>query len=125
MRQIPTTLVRCDPTKDENACGLLQMAQSVPPEILYAGYWYRSGTNETMRNHLKRITSKAVAIRGKNRAHVLDIGCNDGTLLNYYPEEFVKFGIDTSDVAHEVTGDVTVLQDTFPSAQLSNAIKGK
>ena len=26
MRKIPTTLLRCDPTKDENACGLLQMA---------------------------------------------------------------------------------------------------
>lgn len=125
MRQIPTTLLRCDPTKDENACGLLQMAQSVPPEILYAAYWYRSGTNKTMRTHLKGITSKAVEITGKKRARVLDIGCNDGTLLNYYPEEFVKFGVDPSDVAQEVKGDVTVIQDTFPSAQLAKTIKGK
>jgi len=25
MRKIPLSLVRCDPTKDERACGLLQM----------------------------------------------------------------------------------------------------
>ena len=38
-RKINCTLVRCNPEKDENACGLLQMEHSVPPEILYAAYW--------------------------------------------------------------------------------------
>ena len=51
MRKLPTQLVRCDVTKDENGCGLLQLAHSFPPEILYANYWYRSGTNATMREH--------------------------------------------------------------------------
>ena len=50
LRKIPLTLVRCDPTRDENSCGLLQMKHSVPPEILYSAYWYRSGTNKTMRD---------------------------------------------------------------------------
>ncbi|MGH9643294.1 MAG: class I SAM-dependent methyltransferase, partial [Terriglobales bacterium] len=30
-RKIPTVLVHCDPTRDENGCGLLQMRHSVPP----------------------------------------------------------------------------------------------
>src|SRR3989442_1278337 len=55
LRKIPTELVRCDPTIDEGACGLLQMATSVPSLILYSSYWYRSGTNQTMRDHLKGI----------------------------------------------------------------------
>ena len=42
MRKIPMALLRCDPTKDEKACGLLQMECTVPPEILYSAYWYRS-----------------------------------------------------------------------------------
>src|SRR3954468_22814917 len=54
-RKIDCALVRCNPEVDENACGLLQMQHSVPSEILYAAYWYRSGTNNTMRNHLKDI----------------------------------------------------------------------
>ena len=48
-RKVPTQLVRCDVSSSEDACGLLQLAHSIPPEILYANYWYRSGTNETMR----------------------------------------------------------------------------
>jgi hypothetical protein len=51
-RKIPCVLVRCDTSADENACGLLQMKHSVPGEILYSDYWYRSGTNQTMRTHL-------------------------------------------------------------------------
>lgn len=125
MRKIPTTLLRCDPTKDENACGLLQMAHSVPSEILYAAYWYRSGTNETMRNHLKGIALEAAGIMAKENALVLDIGCNDGTLLNYYPKEFIKFGVDPSDVAQEVKGDISVIQDIFPSAELATKTQGK
>jgi len=125
MRKIPTTLLRCDPTRDENACGLLQMAHSVPPEILYAAYWYRSGTNETMRNHLKGIVSEAVETLVKENARVLDIGCNDGTLLNYYPKKFIRFGVDPSDVAQEVKGDITVIQDIFPSDELAKKIQGK
>ena len=54
LRRVPTSLVRCDPMRDEKACGLLQMEYTVPPEVLYSVYWYRSGTNATMRNHLAR-----------------------------------------------------------------------
>ena len=119
MRKIPLSLVRCDPTKDEKACGLLQMEYSVPPEILYSAYWYRSGTNNTMRNHLKSIADEAVSILNISNANALDIGCNDGTLLGFYPEKFNKYGVDPSDVAQEINKqDVTVIQDIFPSNEL-------
>ena len=125
MRRIPTILVRCDPTRDEKACGLLQMAHSVPPSILYSAYWYRSGTNRTMRDHLKSIADEAAAMSEAREARVLDIGCNDGTLLNSYPKSFLKFGIDPSDVAQEVRGENTIVQDTFPSEQLDQQAQGK
>src|SRR5512147_2612192 len=85
MRKMPTSLVRCDPTRDENACGLLQMEYTVPPAVLYSVYWYRSGTNRTMRDHLCGIANEVAALVGKSGARVLDIGCNDGTLLGAYP----------------------------------------
>jgi len=124
MRKISLSLVRCDPTKDEKACGLLQMEHSVPPEILYSSYWYRSGTNDTMKNHLKGIVEKAVSILDKSNGAVLDIGCNDGTLLNYYPKEFLKYGVDPSDVAQEIDKQaVTVIQDIFPSDELLSCLQ--
>jgi SAM-dependent methyltransferase len=125
LRKIATTLLRCDPTRDENACGLLQMEHTVPPEILYSAYWYRSGTNKTMRDHLKGIAEQASRMVQVKEATVLDIGCNDGTLLGFYPANFKRFGVDPSDVAQQVTGDVTVIQDLFPSEELTKATSGK
>ncbi len=118
LRRIDCTLVRCDPTQDERACGLLQMLNSVPPEILYSTYWYRSGTNRTMTEHLRGIAQEAAGMVGRPKALVLDIGCNDGTLLKAYPAGYQKFGIDPSDLARLVGPDVTVIVDLFPSEEL-------
>ena len=117
-RRIPTVLVRCNPLLDEKACGLLQMESTVPPEVLYSSYWYRSGTNQTMRNHLQGIAEQALKMLGHDSGRTLDIGCNDGTLLRCYPPAMVKFGVDPSDIAQEIKGDITVIQDIFPSAEL-------
>jgi SAM-dependent methyltransferase len=125
LRQIPTQLLRCDPTRDEKACGLLQMATSVPPMVLYSSYWYRSGTNQTMRDHLKGIVRDACQlVQGEHRC-VLDIGCNDGTLLKCYPTSFDKYGVDPSDVAQDIGSDITVVQDTFPSYELKSVMGNK
>lgn len=123
-RKIDLTLVRCNPEEDENACGLLQMLHSVPSDILYDAYWYRSGTNETMRSHLKEIVDSLLKTIDKKHALVLDIGCNDGTLLGYYPHTFIKYGCDPSDVAQEVK-EATVVQDIFPSEELFKILEGK
>jgi SAM-dependent methyltransferase len=125
MRKIPMGLVRCTPQDDEQACGLLQMHCSVPPEILYSTYWYRSGTNQTMRSHLEGIASDAAGMIGKPDALVLDIGCNDGTMLKCYPDTFTKVGIDPSDITQEISGDITVVHDLFPSDRLSAFLEGR
>jgi len=120
LRKIPMELMRCNPEVDENACGLLQMAYSVPPEILYAAYWYRSGTNQTMRDHLSEISNTSKSIVNKNQAKVLDIGCNDGTLLRNYPQDYVKYGIDPSDVTNSIANEFYIVNDLFPSEKLQS-----
>ena len=125
LRRISCTLVRCDPSRDEKACGLLQMEHSVPPEILYSAYWYRSGTNRTMREHLKGIAGEALAMSGLAKPVVLDIGCNDGTLLNSYPAAARRIGIDPSDVALESAGGNEIICDLFPSAELTRLLDSK
>jgi 2-polyprenyl-3-methyl-5-hydroxy-6-metoxy-1,4-benzoquinol methylase len=121
-RKIPTVLVRCDPTRDEKACGLLQMAHSVPPDILYSKYWYRSGTNQTMRDHLAGIVAEATGMVAGPRLRVLDIGCNDGTLLKCYSPDFQRFGVDPSDAAQGLEDGIQVVQDTFPSLEVSKEV---
>lgn len=124
-RQIPTALVRCDPMRDESACGLLQTSVSVPPEIQYSSYWYRSGTNQTMRNHLRGVVEEVVELLARDSAVVLDIGCNDGTLLSYYPRRYTKIGVDPSDIAKGIANDLKIVQDFFPSTALDVHLSGK
>lgn len=75
----PLDLVIC------RRCHLLQLKHTVPGEAMYQNYWYRSGTNQTMRNALADIANKSeLLIHLRKGEAVLDIGCNDGTLLAAY-----------------------------------------
>jgi len=66
-------------------CSLLQLRHTANPDLLWKQYWYRSGTNETMRAALAEITAQAEQRVPLQRGDlVLDIGCNDGTLLRSY-----------------------------------------
>jgi SAM-dependent methyltransferase len=123
-RRIPLDLVRCDPALDQDACGLVQMRHSVPPKVLYASYWYRSGVNQTMRDHLAGIAHMAEEIAGlKVGDLVLDIGCNDGTLLKSYRTDGIKrLGIDPSNmVTHARAAGLQVVNDFFSAAALRSA----
>jgi NDP-4-keto-2,6-dideoxyhexose 3-C-methyltransferase len=75
----PLELVLCQ------QCRLLQLRHTVPGEMMYQEYWYRSGTNQTMRDALADISGTAAKlVHLKAGDSVLDIGCNDGTLLGSY-----------------------------------------
>jgi len=77
--------------------GLLQLMDTVDRDLMYRKYWYLSGTNSTMTQQLRDIVSVVPYwIRLKDGDVVLDIGCNDGTLLSQYPlgAKLVKVGID-------------------------------
>ena len=119
MRKIDTALVRCDPMRDERACGLLQMTVTVPPAILYTDYWYRSGTNQTMTDHLAGIAGELAEMIDKPTARVLDIGCNDGTLLRHYPTNTSASASIRRTRPSPWPSDVQVVNDLFPSEQLT------
>ena len=82
----PLNLVYC------NNCKLLQLEHSAPQEIMYKKfYWYRSSVTRTMINALKDIhaTVKKLSILKKDDT-ILDIGANDGTLLNFFKKDGFK-----------------------------------
>ncbi len=87
--RVPLKLLYC------NKCTLLQLAHIAPQELMYKRYyWYRSGVTKTMRSGLKNLFKESLKhVKLKKNDVVLDIGANDGTLLNYYKKrKFITIG---------------------------------
>jgi NDP-4-keto-2,6-dideoxyhexose 3-C-methyltransferase len=83
--RVPLELLLC------GGCGLVQLRHTTPPEWLYRRYWYKSGVSATMRAALADVTDKAAHFAGLEPGdNVLDIGCNDGTLLRSYAVEGIR-----------------------------------
>src|SRR3989442_15761113 len=75
----PLELVRC------KSCGLIQLRHTFSRASLYRHYWYKSGISPTMRRALSDLAAKALEVaHPKYDDIVVDIGCNDGTLLRAY-----------------------------------------
>lgn len=113
LQTVPMSLGLCE------CCSLLQLDHSVNRDLLYKNYWYRSGTNRTMRDHLAELAAETLEISGKVYPTVLDIGSNDGTLMRSYPENARPYGIDPSNNCQD--GRHYVLHDFFPSFNVSKA----
>lgn len=120
-RAIPMELVRCDMTSDQEACGLIQTKHTVPGSILYSSYWYRSGVNRTMTENLHSIAQGVEEIVSLESGDlVVDIGCNDGTLLDGYKTEGLRhLGFDPSDVArYAIAKGYDVVNDFYSAEAL-------
>lgn len=104
VERYPLELVRCDITATPSACGLVQLRHSLNGHLLYDAYWYRSGINRTMTENLHEIASQALSIVSDLQPGdlIIDVGCNDGTLLDGYGGSgqggVTYLGIDPSDV---------------------------
>lgn len=80
--EAPLHLMGCD------ECGLVQLSDTVEPDLLYRQYWYRSEINELMREELTAIVKQALLHVSVFEAdYVVDIGANDGYLLSQYPRQ--------------------------------------
>ena len=109
-KKIPLKLVLC------KNCSLVQLQHTTNKEILYKNYWYESGVNETMRNHLKNIVKIVCKIKNKKKLiNALDIGSNDGTLLNFYPKNINRYGVDPSQIINKIKDkNIKTFRDYFP-----------
>lgn len=106
------TLCRCQ------SCGLVQLHHIFDVSILYGDtYGYRSGLNASMVQHLHSIVNMLLTyIDDTEHYNVLDIGSNDGTLLNYYDRYNKSFyGIDPSAGKFKdyYRSDINIITDFF------------
>lgn len=98
------------------ACSLVQITETVPPEILFRDYVYFSSFSEGMLRHAEALTARLVRERSLGpRSLAVEIASNDGYLLQYYQRAGVPvLGIDparnVAKVAIEERGIPTVTE---------------
>src|SRR5262249_17681560 len=74
------------------ACGHVQLTEAVRPQAMFEDYLYVSSASDTLKAHLYDLSDLLVR-RHRLQASdlVIDIGCNDGTLLR----GFRRYGVHT------------------------------
>lgn len=83
------------------SCALLQVLDRAPAQ--FERYFYRSSTSATARAHFKAYASEVVERFRPSR--VLEIGCNDGAMLQPLAELAEKvIGVDPSNAAADIRG---------------------
>ncbi len=124
--KVPLELVLCDVS--QGGCGLLQLRHTVSPDLLYRYYWYRSVVNNTMRDALANVccsVEKTIPLRSGDL--VLDIGCNDGTMLRSYRTKGLKlvgFEPATNLIAEAQAGTTRIINDFFSFQAFQSAFGG-
>ena len=81
---IPLELIRCD------TCTTIQLSVNVNPELMFNEYYWVTGTTHTALSHLENLTKFLQAKNDKEKPRLLEVGCNDGSLLKMLEE--ISFG---------------------------------
>mgnify|MGYP001177094797 CR=1 FL=1 len=95
----PLNLVIC------NKCKLCQLDIVVNPDILYKDYLYLTSTSFELLTHFKNTSKLLISkLKLKNTSKVLEIGSNDGSLLNYFKAKgFDVLGIEPAKPASKIS----------------------
>ncbi len=109
----------------ENCC-LVQLGYAVDPNILFKEYHYNTGTNESLKRNFKQLVD--LLVKKFNLAKndlAVDIGSNDGTLLEEYKQYGVKIlGVDPSSVAEiAIKKRIPTIKDFFGENLAGNIIR--
>ncbi len=85
------------------ACSHTQIPYTIPPEQMFSDYVYLSGTSQTMRDYFHEFAIKTTTGRPQGGT-VLEIACNDGSLLNQYRDLGWKtYGYDPARNLYEIS----------------------
>lgn len=87
---VPLVLIRCE------SCTTVQLSVNVNPELMFQNYLWVTGTTATARSHCQELAQLIVDKCGKTEIAVLEIGSNDGTLLQALSQVGVSkvYGVD-------------------------------
>jgi len=72
-------------------CNLVQLMDVVSPERMFSDYVYMTGASKPMQTHFLSLVSDAIGHSDPEKSNfVVDIGSNDGTLLNVFSQSGCK-----------------------------------
>ncbi len=98
---------------------LLQLKHNYNQSLLFGeNYGYRSSLNQTMKNHLVKKSKNISKILNFSKGDaILDIGSNDGTFLNSFSNNLVKYGVDPTSKKFKkyYNKDIKVIPSIFNS----------
>ncbi len=116
-KRFPLSTVLC------KNCGLSQLSIIPNTKFIFSKYDYLSSSSKALSNHYKELVEKLIKNYDVSSSDtVLDIGCNDGILLNHYPKEFKKvIGIEPSDAFKHIKQKRIKLIKNFFNYKTSNA----
>jgi ubiquinone/menaquinone biosynthesis C-methylase UbiE len=99
--------------------GNVRLDKPAPSDQMFGRYFYRSGTNQTMKDELKSIVDSCLHVsKLKENDLWIDIACNEGTLLSFVPKNLIRIGIDPADDSYKVESEKhsdLIIQDYFTS----------
>ena len=97
-KKFPLKLVIC------KNCGLSQLSIIPNTKFIFSKYDYLSSSSKALTDHYKKLVNKLVRkYKILPKDSILDIGCNDGVLLNHYPKNFKNIiGIEPSDAVKKI-----------------------
>ena len=125
---VPLEVVCCGRAAGGRGCGFVQLRHTVPPDIMFQDYGYRSGLNTTMRRHLEQLSQELESkLTLKAGDLVVDIGANDGTsLLAYREPDLVRVGFEPSDAAADAAGrGIQYVRAFFSSGEFQKRFPGR
>jgi NDP-4-keto-2,6-dideoxyhexose 3-C-methyltransferase len=126
--RVPQTLVLCDRSNNADACGLLQLKETVEPDYLYREYFYRSSVSDTMRKDLRNVVDDVVErARLEDNDVVVDIGANDCTMIGYFPSGLTRIGVEPAqNISWEgVDPSIKIVNNYFSQDVLNDTLKDK
>ncbi|MGZ6442198.1 MAG: class I SAM-dependent methyltransferase [Pseudobdellovibrionaceae bacterium] len=97
---------------------MLQIQDRVPPELLFKDYFYFSSAITTLKNHFRDYAKEVTArFLDPATATVVEIGCNDGVLVNPLADQGIKnvVGVDPATNVVKTVGNpkVKIINDFF------------
>lgn len=82
------------------SCGLSQLGIVIDPKVMFGEYAYLTSSSNALVKHYKGlVVDLTKRFKVKHKDLVVDIGCNDGSLLLEYDDKLNRLGIEPSSVA--------------------------
>lgn len=105
-------------------CSLVQLLDIVNPKLLFENYAYNTGTSPALVSHLKELAKTSLKYtKMDDKSLIIDIGCNDGTLLRHYKEMgYWTVGIDP---AKNINPDDITIEHKYFGKDTAQSIKKK